>query len=168
MSYVFVNTNASIVPLLYLSQPWRYGHLALGNSPSWGPSYALWDVQQSLWSPPTKQMPLSLAMTTTVCPDIAKCSPGAGCKVAPDWEPVLYMRERKGDLMLTSHLPVSVWEIWQSRELCRRSPVLHRMWHRDGARPSGSKVPVYHVLRDGGAPQVNGPSAAIFLSSSQN
>lgn len=84
------------------------------------------------------------------------------------WDLLLYLGEKRGNMLLTSHLLVLVWEIWQSRELRRCSLVLHRMWQCDGAWPSRSQVSLYHVLWDRGAPQVNGLSAAIFLSSSQS
>lgn len=88
-------------------------------------------------------------------PDVARGTLAEGCAIAPGWEPLLRRKASRGTPTLTSLLPVSVREIWQSRELRRRGPVLHRVWQRDGARPAGSQVSVYHVLRDRGAPEVS-------------
>lgn len=102
-----------------------------------------------------------------VSPDTVRCSLGEENKMTPCCEPPLYMKYRREYIILTSHLSVSVWEIWQSCELCWCCPLLHRMWQCHGTRPSGSKVSVHHVLWDCGAPQVNGLSAVSSLSSFQ-
>lgn len=58
---------------------------------------------------------------------------------------------------LLCHLPPPCstdGQIWESGELRRRRPLLHRVRERHGARSAGGQVAVHHVLRDGGAHQV--------------